>query len=103
MSKFTKYLMRAADCAKPEKEAGLVSGITKEGFLMCKIVGNPKASAQVLLHAAELDLGMKEFLSYLCEEFNRIQQEIADELQDEQEGSGEDRQSPEEECSLPSE
>ena len=100
MSKFTKYLMRAADCAKPEKEAGLVSGITKEGFLMCKIVGNPKASAQVLLHAAELDLGMKEFLSYLCEEFNQIQ---SNELQDEQESSGEDRQAPEEECSLPSE
>ena len=100
MSKFTKYLMRAADCAKPEKEAGLVSGITKEGFLMCKIVGNPKASAQVLLHAAELDLGMKEFLSYLCEEFNQIQ---SDELQDEQESPGEDRQAPEEECSLPSE
>ena len=100
MSKFTKYLMRAADCAKPEKEAGLVSGITKEGFLMCKIVGNPKASAQVLLHAAELDLGMKEFLSYLCEEFNQIQ---SNELQDEQESSGEDRQALEEECSLPSE
>ena len=100
MSKFTKYLMRAADCAKPEKEAGLVSGITKEGFLMCKIVGNPKASAQVLLHAAELDLGMKEFLSYLCEEFNQIQ---SNELQHEQESSGEDRQALEEECSLPSE
>ena len=85
MSKFTKYLMRAADCAKPEKEAGLVSGITKEGFLMCKIVGNPKASAQV---------------SYLCEEFNQIQ---SNELQHEQESSGEDRQALEEECSLPSE
>ena len=100
MSKFTKYLMRAADCAKPEKEAGLVSGITKEGFFICKIVGSPKASAQVLLHAAEMDAAVKTFVSYLCEEFNQIQ---SDELQDEQESSGEDRQSPEEECSLPSE
>ena len=102
MSKFTKYLMRAADCAKPEKEAGLVSGITKEGFFMCKIVGSPKASAQVLLHAAEMDAAVKTVVSYICEEFNKNQIQ-SDELQDEQESSGEDRQSPEEECSLPSE
>ena len=46
MSKFTKYLMRAADCAKPEKEAGFVSAVTKEGFFMTKIVGHPAAAAQ---------------------------------------------------------
>ena len=69
MSKFTKYLTRALDCAKPEKEAGLAVAITKEGLFICRLVGNPEAPAQMLLHAAEVDDGMNAFLTYLCDEF----------------------------------
>ena len=69
MSKFTKYLTRALDCAKPEKEAGLAVAITKEGMFICRLVGNPEVPAQMLLHAAEIDDGLNAFLTYLCDEF----------------------------------
>jgi len=69
MSKFTKYLTRALDCAKPEKEAGLAVAVTKEGLYICRSVGNPEATAQILLHAAEVDDGLNAFLTYLCDEF----------------------------------
>ena len=69
MSKFTKYLTRALDCAKPEKEAGLAVAVTKEGLFMCRMVGNPEATAQMLLHAAEVDEGMNTFLTYVSNEF----------------------------------
>jgi hypothetical protein len=83
MSKFTKYLMRAADCAKPEKEAGFVSAVTKEGFFMTKIVGHPAAAAQTVLHAAEIDVAVKEFVSYICDEYNKqLNNELPNESKD---------------------
>ena len=66
MSKFTKYMRRALEQAKPEKEAGLLVGVTKEGDFIVKLVGDPKASAQMLLYAAQVDDGMNEFMKYLC-------------------------------------
>ena len=69
MSKFTKYLTRALDCAKPEKEAGLAVAVTKEGFFMCRMIGNPEATSQMLLHAAEVDEGVNAFLTHVCNEF----------------------------------
>ena len=83
MSKFTKYLTRAVDCAKPEKEAGFVSAVTKEGFLMARIVGDPRAAAQTILHAAVLDVAIENFVSYLCEESNnRSSHELPNESED---------------------
>ena len=75
MSKFTKYLTRALDCAKPEKEAGLAVAVTKEGLFMCRGVGNPEAAAQILIHSSEADEGMNAFLTYLCEEFTKKTEE----------------------------
>jgi len=71
--------MRAADCAKPEKEAGFVSAVTKAGFFMTKIVGH----CATVLHAAEIDVAVKEFVSYICNEYNKqLNNELPNESKD---------------------
>ena len=87
MSKFTKYLERAVGSAKPEKEAGFVSGITSEGMFLAKIVGNPQAAAQAILHAVDLDVDIRHFVNYICEEYTKNH---TNELLHESEGEKED-------------
>ena len=87
MSKFTKYLERAVDSAKPEKEAGFVSAITSEGAFLSKIVGNPMTAAQAILHAVDLDIDIRYFVNYICEEYTKNH---TNELLHESEGEKED-------------
>ena len=99
MSKFTKYLNRAVSSSKPEKESGVVGAVTREGYFMCQIVGDPKIAAQVLMHGADLDVDIEEFITYICDNYNKRSYE----LQHEQEDKGVNRQTPEEERRVPGE
>tara|TARA_R100000329_G_C7510684_1_gene179826 strand:+ start:337 stop:651 length:315 start_codon:yes stop_codon:yes gene_type:complete len=95
MSKFTKFLERAVSSAKPEKEAGLVVGLTSEGLYLCKSVGDPVNIIQAVLYGAQVDPNMQVIVSEIASKFN------SHELRNRPEDQGEDRQAVASERSVP--